>query len=166
MLIHGPFYRTQQMEGWWGRMDLPVIYYFSATRASGEIWNYRLRCLKLLDFAEALVLNPIEWSLTCGHQPGGGGLLPFWPGNNWSWLYQVSHSPWFLHVCFELNTWRCLQNISVHIQHLPVQNISCIYLLTVVLNLTCWRMWWSSATWWKYCFSSAASGNGLDQLWL
>ena len=35
----------------------------SATRTSGEILNYRLGCLKLLDFAEALVLSPIEWFL-------------------------------------------------------------------------------------------------------
>ena len=32
-------------------------------KTSGEILNYKVGCLKLLDFAEALVLSPIEWFL-------------------------------------------------------------------------------------------------------
>ena len=35
---------------------------FSATKSSGEILNYSLECLKLMYFAEALVLCPIECS--------------------------------------------------------------------------------------------------------
>ena len=58
-------YRTQQLKGCWGRLDFVVIFFSStsATRASGKILNHRLGCQKLLDYAEAQVLSPIEWSL-------------------------------------------------------------------------------------------------------
>ena len=64
------FYRTQQLKGQWGMRD-PMVWVWadlfltdtSATSVSG----WRLECLKLLDFAEAPVLSPIEWCLVTGH---------------------------------------------------------------------------------------------------
>ena len=63
-------------EALWSAHEPTFLAGTSATRAGGEILNYRLGCLKLLDFAEALVLSPIEWflySTDSMHEDAGAG---------------------------------------------------------------------------------------------
>ena len=99
-----PFYSIQQFEGCWGRLELLEMPYVlsmsrsflladtSATRFSGEILNYRLGCLKLLDFAEALVLSPKNdpWSTHFSWLRCGDGLVS--PGDWSQWPGRADHS--------------------------------------------------------------------------
>ena len=77
ILDQGLFYRTQQLRplrqaGPASNFSLTpfglsisrsFLIDTSARRVSGEIFNYRLACLKCFDLAEALVLSPMEWFL-------------------------------------------------------------------------------------------------------